>query len=108
MENDLEMLKMVVSASGVSGIVGFGVWKVIMGALNTFIRQQEEINRLHTKTTEYAVKRAERLESKLDDCEKKHDEVHRQIGQLREDNGVLKGKVQAMEIFTVPKQSGGV
>ena len=100
MGNDLELLKMVVSSGGISGLMGLGIWRLMMRMWDDKARQQEEINRLQAKTVEEAVKRSERLETKLDDCEKKHDEVHRQISQLREDNGLLKGKVETMGLFT--------
>jgi predicted nuclease with TOPRIM domain len=98
--NELEILKLIVSAGGGSGLAGIIVWKLVMRALDTFTRQQEEINRLHTKNTEDAVKRASRLETKLDDCEKKHDEMNRQMSHLREEHGMLKGKVETMGLFT--------
>jgi hypothetical protein len=37
---------------------------------------------------------------KLEACEKKHDEANAQIGHLREDCGLLKGRVQALEMIT--------
>jgi hypothetical protein len=97
---DIEAFKTIVSATGLSGLIGWGVWKFVMRAFDTFIQQQDTINKLHQENAERVEKRAILLEAKLDDCQKKHEDVNKVIGQMREDNGVLKGKVQTLEVLS--------
>jgi hypothetical protein len=40
------------------------------------------------------------LERKLDACEKRHEEAYTQLARLREDYGILKGRVQGLELLT--------
>jgi F0F1-type ATP synthase membrane subunit b/b' len=89
---DTELIKTIASATGVSGLVGVGVWKLIMKVIDAFTMS---IEANHTREKENTAK----LEKKLDECEKKHEEVTTQLAQLREDNGILKGEVQTLKLL---------
>lgn len=102
---DLEFLKTIASATGASGLIGAGVWKLAMRVFDTFKHQQDMINKLHQENAERLEKRANHLEAKLEDCEKKHEEVNKSILQMREDNGLLKGKMQTLELFSSSQQN---
>jgi hypothetical protein len=98
--DNTELVKTILSAGGASSLVGYGLWRLLIRVVDTFTKNQEAINKLHTENAARSEQRASRLETKLDDCEKKHDDVQKLIGQLREDNGVLKGEVQTLKLFT--------
>jgi cell division protein FtsB len=85
-----DMLQTVLDSEGMSGLIFLGIWQLLSWGLKTIQSSIDMVNQLQRE-------RADQLEKKLDACEKKHEEVNAQIWQLREDNGLLKGKVDALE-----------
>jgi hypothetical protein len=89
---DLEIIKTVLGAGGMTGLIILGIWQLLKRAVDGFTHAMDTVTQLHKE-------RADALEKKLDACERRHEEVNSLIGQLREDNGILKGKVQALELL---------
>lgn len=97
---DAELIKTMVGTGGTGGLILLGLWQLLKRSLEAFTHAMDTVNQLHKE-------RADGLERKLDACEKKHEEVNAQIGQLREDNGVLKGKVQTLELIASHRPAQG-
>lgn len=89
---DFELIKYIGSIAGTGGLILYGLWRFLNRLIEAFTTQQETINSLYKD-------RADAWEKKLDDCEKKHETIHQQMGQVREDNGELRGRVKTLEHF---------
>lgn len=89
---DADLIKAMLGAGGMSGLILMGVWQLIKRALDEFSHAVDTVNQMHRE-------RADGLTRKLDACEKRHEEANVQIGRLREDCGILKGRVQALELM---------
>jgi hypothetical protein len=94
---DADLIKAALGAGGMTGLILLGVWQLLKKALDGFTHAMDTVNQLHKE-------RADGLAWKLDVCEKRHEEANAHIGRLREDCGVLKGRVQALELMVGYRQ----
>ena len=89
---DIELINAILGAGGFGGLILVGGWYILRRAVDAFSQSMNTLNQLQQDRTV-------NLERKLDACEKRHEEANCQIGHLREDCGMLKGRVQALEMM---------
>lgn len=102
MDNHLDWIELLKFAGTMfvtgASIVG-ALWKFLGRVISAFEKMQAEINKLTSEKVNGLADTCALLQTKLDKCEEKHEVTNQQVGQLRADNGELKGKVLALEVL---------